>query len=99
MIALLGIILAFYWLARETDWLRIRLLVGPEAPKILTLAPDDSQFLAKDICHEPIKTAPKLLAAPAPMLLIEAPHYHASDFTPLDMPDFTGTFQILCVRE
>ena len=38
LLTLLGILAAFYWLARETDWLRIRLPYGPDVLPILPVA-------------------------------------------------------------
>jgi len=59
MIALAGIVLAFLWLMAETNWLRIRLLAGPDAPII---SPELYQRLVALLMPPEIPAA--ILAAP-----------------------------------
>ena len=70
-------VLAFYWLLKETDWLRIRLPIGKP-------------------------TISKTLLLPAgkvnPVLLLDTIHYKPSQFVPLDIPDTTGSLNIICKR-
>jgi hypothetical protein len=41
----IGFLLAFYWLMRESDWLRVRMLVSKELPLAKELPPKIEVFL------------------------------------------------------
>lgn len=43
---LLVIALAFYWMLRETDWLRVRLLIGADKPQSIKLPSAAKPMLA-----------------------------------------------------
>ncbi len=75
--------LALAWLGWESNWLTIRLPYGATSHPALLLAPE-----------------PARLALPAanPVLLLDTVHYKPSQFIPLDMPETTGSLNIICKR-
>lgn len=93
ILTILTIALAFYWLLRETDCLRIRLLIG-DLPKI-----DALQCENKPLKLEARHIIP-LLPASKPVLLLDTIHvkFNPSEFIPLDIPETTGDMNIIAKR-
>ena len=91
MIATIIIVsLALTWLGFETQWLSIRLPVGIQSNS--TGIEVESHSLPLPVLSLATKPQPLLLAMPVI-------HFKPSEFTPLDMPDFTGNIKVICVRE
>ena len=74
ILALIIILLAFAWLAKETDYFRVRL---------------------ESTEYQRTQAEVKVNASTEP----EKPSlYKPVEFTPLDMPEMTGTLNIICKR-
>lgn len=84
IISLSVVALALVWLGFETDWLRVNLAYSRINPKTLL-------FCAGAI--------PLSLSAPSPVLLLDTVHFKHSEFVPLDMPELSGSLNIVCRRE
>ena len=79
MIALLIILtLAFTWLLKETDYLRVR-LESTESQRI--------QLVKVKMANSAKADIPEGMTPVKPLI-----------FTPLDMPDLTGSLNIICER-
>ena len=79
---LIIILLGLIWLGYETDWLRIRLESTEYQRQQLAKAKTEYGNTAMVATDKPEDTTP----------------YRPSEFTPLDMPEFTGSLNIVCKR-
>ena len=91
MIALLIILaLEFAWLLKETDYLRVR-LESTEYQRT-QLAQTDTLQAKRDWGTMPMNRIDKQSNTNIPPL-------KPVEFTPLDLPDFTGSLNIICERD
>ena len=73
IVSIIIILLAFAWLGKETDYLRVR-LESTEYQRAQQSKVNANTETEKPSLYKPV------------------------EFTPLDMPEFTGTLNIICER-
>ncbi len=107
IIASIILALAFAWLGIETDWLTIRLPYGKAMVNIsadFTTSPAKIDTLQ---CPDmPLKTSSNGIVSPLllssgkvnSVLLLDTYHIKPTEFTTLDMPDMSGSLNVLCKR-
>ncbi len=103
------ICLSFYWLMRESDWLRIRLEqysnyrtgVDPALLERVNANLDATNKTVRELAHryEPPTSQPILqLPIGYPILQLDTIHYKPSQFETLDIPELKGELNIVCKR-
>ncbi len=103
--------LAFYWLMRESNWLRIRLAqyttyktaIDPALLERVNANLDATNKTLRELTrrYEAIKpTSPPILQLPIgyPILQLDTIHYKPSQFETLDIPELKGELNIICKR-
>ena len=83
LLSIIIILLGFAWLGYETDFMRVRL--------------ESSKYQWQQLAIKEYRTS-KVNANTETEAPEETTPLKPVEFTPLDMPDFTGTLNIVCKR-